>query len=69
MVEQTIWLAPRATAFTVPCEECADEHGYLGVQIAGRLPLERGHSTASCPRGHLLRVERASRDPIGVLSA
>ena len=69
MVDQTIWLAPKATAFTVPCEQCAAEGGYGGMQIAGRLPLERWHSTATCPRGHLLRVERANREPIGVLFA
>jgi hypothetical protein len=68
MIDQTVWLAPRATAFTVVCEECAAEHGYLGAQVEGRLELERGHSAVACARGHAIRVERANREPIGVLS-
>ncbi len=66
MVEQTIWLAPKATAFTAVCAECADEHGYLAAHVDGRLDLERRHTSATCPRGHSIRVERAQHDPIGV---
>ena len=66
MIDQTVWLAPRATAFVVVCEECAAEHGYLGAQVEGRLELERGHVAVMCTRGHEIRVERAERDPIGV---
>ncbi|HSO02744.1 MAG TPA: hypothetical protein VLS46_09470 [Gaiellaceae bacterium] len=66
MIDQTVWLAPKATAYTVVCEECAAEHGYLGAQVEGRLELEREHSAVSCPRGHAIRVERANRDPISV---
>ena len=66
MIDQTVWLAPKATAYTVVCEECAAEHGYLGAQVEGRLELERAHSAVSCPSGHPIRVERANRDPIGV---
>ena len=69
MIDQTIWLAPKATSYTVVCEECAAEHGFLGAQVGGRLELERGHSAIVCSRGHAIRVERANRDPIGVLSA
>jgi hypothetical protein len=68
MIDQTVWLAPKATAFVVVCEGCAAEHGYLGAQVEGRLELERGHSAVSCPRGHAIRIERADRNPIGVLS-
>lgn len=67
MVEQTIWLAPKATSFTAVCAECADEHGYLAAHVDGRLALERRHSSATCPRGHTIRVERAHRDPLGAL--
>ena len=68
MIDQTVWLAPKATAYVVVCEECAAEHGYLGARVEGRLELERGHSSVACARGHEIRVERANRDPIGVLS-
>ena len=69
MIDQTIWLAPKATSYTVVCEQCAAEHGFLGAQVGGRLELERGHTAVVCARGHAIRVERANRDPIGVLSA
>lgn len=67
MLEQTIWLAPRITSFTAVCEACADVHGFGAAPVEGRLLLERNHGSATCPRGHVLRLERASRDPIGVL--
>ncbi|HVM69958.1 MAG TPA: hypothetical protein VM204_09025 [Gaiellaceae bacterium] len=69
MVEQTIWLSPRTTAFTAVCAACASERGYHAAHVEGRLPLERDHGTARCVHGHELRVERARRDPIGVLDA
>ena len=68
MLEQTIWLSPRTTAFTAVCEACAVDSGPLAAPVAGRLPLESDHGSATCPRGHVVRVERANRDPIGVLS-
>ena len=34
MIDQKVWLAARATSYTVVCEECAAEHGYLGAPIA-----------------------------------
>jgi hypothetical protein len=67
MLEQTIWLTPRATAFTAVCEACAAEHGYHAAHLAGRLALDRDHGSALCPRGHHIRVERANREPIGVV--
>lgn len=66
MIDQTVWLAPRATAYTVVCEECAAQYGYLGAQVEGRLELEREHTATSCGRGHPISVLRANRDPIGV---
>ena len=39
MIDQTVWLAARATSFTVVCEECAAEHGYAGARVEGRLEL------------------------------
>ena len=68
MIDQTIWLSPRATSYTVVCEECATQHGFLAAQVAGRLELDRDHSAVTCPRGHEIRVERANHAPIGVLS-
>jgi hypothetical protein len=65
MVDQTIRLAPRATAFTAVCAECAEEHGAFAAHVSGRLELERAHSTTSCDRGHPIRIERANREPIG----
>ena len=68
MIDQTIWLSPRATSYTVVCEECATEHGYLAAQVEGRLELDREHTAITCARGHQIRVERANHHPIGVLS-
>jgi hypothetical protein len=67
MIDQTIWLSPRATSYTVVCEECAAEHGYLGARVEGRLELDRVHTAVTCGRGHGIRVERANHAPIGVL--
>jgi hypothetical protein len=65
MYDQTIWLAPKATAFTAVCAECADEYGTFAAQVSGRLELERWHTTTTCDRGHPIRIERANREPIG----
>lgn len=69
MLDQTIWLTPKAVSYTVVCGACAAEYGFLGAQVGGRLELERGHTTLTCVRGHEIRIERARRTPIGVLSA
>ncbi len=66
MIDQTVWLAPRATSYIVVCEQCAAANGYLGAQVEGRLELEREHSAVSCPRGHAISVQRGNRDPIGM---
>jgi hypothetical protein len=66
MIDQTVWLSPRATSYTVVCDECAAEHGYLGAQVEGRLELEREHTATTCRRGHPISVLREHSDPIGV---
>ena len=69
--EQTIWLAPRATAFTAVCDAClADDHGfedYLGASVSGTLRLDANRGSAVCRRGHQIRVERADRSLAGVI--
>jgi hypothetical protein len=60
--EQTVVLLPRATAFTVVCQACAevDEHGeYAGRTAQGLLRLEHDLGWTACPRGHRIRVIRA----------
>jgi hypothetical protein len=66
MFDQTVWLSPRATSYTVVCEECAAERGYLGAQVEGRLELERDHAATRCRRGHPISVMRANREPVGM---
>jgi hypothetical protein len=72
MEAQTIWLAPRATAFTEICQECLDDHvrghGYRGETVSGALRLEDASGWATCTRGHTVRVLRMSaRMPAGAL--
>ena len=73
MYDQTIWLSPKATAFTAVCAECADEHGFIRAHVRGRLELGRVHGSTMCGRGHPIRIERAfkqsGRERMGVLSA
>jgi hypothetical protein len=66
MIDQTIWLAARATSYTVVCEECAAEHGYAGARVEGRLELERDHTATCCTRGHPISILRSLEEPIGV---
>jgi len=69
--EQTIWVSPRATAFTAVCEACAEQQlgveSWLAATVAGRLRIDADHGSVSCSHGHVLRVERANHLPIGVL--
>ena len=61
MHEQTIWLAPRATAFTEICETCEDDtavDGSLPPTVSGRLRIEDSAGWATCARGHTMRVLR-----------
>ena len=53
MIDQKVWLAARATSYTVVCEECAAEHGYFAARVEGR-PRARARA-----RRHLLHA-RAS---------
>ena len=61
-MQQTIWLAPRATAFTEICDECAEQHfagdGFRGETVSGSLRLDVARGWVTCPRGHSLRVLR-----------
>jgi hypothetical protein len=66
MIDQTVWLAARATSFTVVCEECSADHGYFGARVEGRLELERDHTATCCSRGHPISVIRAFDQPVGV---
>ena len=69
--EQTIWIAPRATAFTAVCEAClAGQHeveDFLCARVQGVLRLEARKGWATCPRGHQIRVERVERSLAGVI--
>jgi hypothetical protein len=66
MIDQTVWLAARATSFTVVCEECAAEHGFMGARVEGRLALGRDHTATCCSRGHPISVVRALDEPVGL---
>jgi hypothetical protein len=70
MVEQTIWVSPRATGFTAVCEACAEQQlgveSWLAATVAGTLRLDADRGSVSCTRGHVLRIERANHLPIGV---
>jgi hypothetical protein len=63
MIDQTLYIPPRATSFTAVCEACASSQlpsrGYVGATVEGRLSLERDHGSVTCPRGHAIRVLRA----------
>jgi hypothetical protein len=59
--EQTIWLPPRATAFTEICETCEEEHsdrGGLPPTVSGNLRIDDIAGWATCARGHTMRVLR-----------
>ena len=62
--EQTVWISPRATAFSVVCEACLEldgGDGYGSAVVHGNLALDAFRGTVECPRGHRLRVEREGR--------
>jgi ribosomal protein S27E len=64
MEEQTVWVSPRATSFTVVCDACTRviaADGYGAATVYGELPLEVCRGTLECARGHRLRVEREGR--------
>jgi hypothetical protein len=64
LVDQTVWISPRATGFTVVCDACAeDDRDELGpgASVAGNLPLDLLRGVLECRRGHRIRVERDGR--------
>jgi len=72
MHEQTIWLPPRATAFTEICETCEEESpvapGSAHPLVHGSLRLDAAHGWARCARGHDIRVLRMTAAmPAGAL--
>jgi hypothetical protein len=62
--EQTLCIPPRATTFRAVCEACASaqlpSRGYVGSTVDGRLPLEATRGSLVCPRGHRIRIVRAT---------
>ena len=58
--EQTVWISPRATGFTVVCERCV-ELGETFPSVHATLALEHTRGSIDCPRGHKIRVERDGR--------
>jgi hypothetical protein len=58
--EQRVWISPRATSFTVVCDECS-KLGELFPSVQGSLDLDRLRGTIECSRGHRLRIEREGR--------
>jgi hypothetical protein len=71
LLDQTVILSARATAFTVVCETCAElepRAEFAGLTIQGTLRVEDDHGWATCPRGHTMRVLRMGRMmPAGAL--
>jgi hypothetical protein len=60
LAEQTVWISPLATGFTVVCERCVEsQEPFPSVQAM--LALDQVRGTIECPRGHQLRVERDGR--------
>jgi hypothetical protein len=62
--EQTVWISPRATSFTVVCDACARSiasDGYGAAIVPGTLAADAVRGWIVCPRGHHLRVERDGR--------
>jgi hypothetical protein len=58
--DQKVWIASRAIAFTVVCEQCA-RLGEAFPSVVGRLELDTFRATIECRKGHRLRVEREGR--------
>ena len=62
--EQTVWISPRATSFSVVCEACTEidtADGFGAAVVHANLALDAMRGTVECTRGHRLRVEREGR--------
>jgi hypothetical protein len=62
--DQTVWISPRATSFSVVCDACVEieaRDGYGAAVVHANLALDVLRGTVECPRGHRLRVEREGR--------
>jgi hypothetical protein len=62
--EQTVWVSPRATSFTVVCDACAESaagDGYLAASVHGSLALDHQRGWLTCANGHQIRIERDGR--------
>jgi len=58
--EQTVWISPLASGFTVICDRCA-ENGALFPSVQATLSLDQVRGSIDCPHGHQIRVERDGR--------
>ena len=62
---QVIWLSADATAFSVPCDRCQEDHRWAEVidvsVVQGTLRPEADVGFTACCRGHRIRVRRISR--------
>jgi hypothetical protein len=60
LTEQVVWIATRATGFTIVCERCAELNEEF-PSIQGTLSLDHLRGTIECPRGHQIHIERDGR--------
>ena len=58
--DQTVWVSPLATGFTVVCQRCL-ELGEAFPSVHAALTLDHVRGSINCPRGHYIRVERDGR--------
>ena len=58
--EQTVWISPLATGFTIVCQRCLDQ-GEVFPSVQATLSLDHARTYIDCPRGHQIRVERDGR--------
>jgi hypothetical protein len=64
MQEQTVWISPRATSFSIVCQACMELEpgdGYGAAVVQANLALDVLRGRVECPRGHRLRIEREGR--------
>jgi hypothetical protein len=62
MFEQTVVVLARATAFTVVCQNCAEDEPveeHTGLTAQGQLRIGNDVGWTTCARGHRIRVIRA----------